>query len=117
MILASLFEHDDQISVMLPIDDDRLLAIGDKMGKINELAYMNGQNWEAFFDYYLQQKHPDIHAAIEDTDSEAGTYIALLENSNLKTAQQFVDIINNLLQNEAEIYAFLTAEGENIEWD
>ena len=39
---------------------EKTLAIGEKMNEINEEAYMNGYNWDAFFNYYLEENAPDI---------------------------------------------------------
>ena len=33
---------------------EKILAIGEQMNEINEEAYMNGYNWDAFFNYYLE---------------------------------------------------------------
>ena len=34
---------------------EKTLAIGEQMNEINEEAYMNGYNWDAFFNYYLEE--------------------------------------------------------------
>lgn len=34
---------------------EKTLAIGEQMNEINEEAYMNGYNWDAFFNYYLEK--------------------------------------------------------------
>ena len=39
---------------------EKTLAIGEQMNEINEEAYMNGYNWDAFFNYYLAENAPDI---------------------------------------------------------
>ena len=114
--LAVKHEHDDQISVYLNIEEDVIMAIGQKMEEINEEAYMNGYNWEAFLNKYLQTNHPELLEGI-DTDSEAGTYVALFEKSNSNKADKLVGVINELVKNPEEIYSFLKANGEDIEWD
>lgn len=52
------------------------MEIGKKMETINEQAYMNGYNWEAFLNCYPEIHQPELLDGIE-TDSEAGTYVAL----------------------------------------
>ena len=37
------------ISVLLFCEDDKPFKIGEEMYAANENAYMNGYNWEAFF--------------------------------------------------------------------
>ena len=46
---------------------EKTLAIGEQMNEINEEAYMNGYNWDAFFNYYLAENAPDILESMEST--------------------------------------------------
>lgn len=46
---------------------EKTLAIGEQMNEINEEAYMNGYNWDAFFNYYLEENAPDILESMERT--------------------------------------------------
>ena len=64
---------EENISLVFYIENKNIMEIGDKIEKINPYAFMNGYNWEAFFNYYLEKQSPDI---LEDMDSdpEAGTY-------------------------------------------
>ena len=50
------------------------------MNEINEEAYMNGYNWDAFFNYYLEENAPDILESME-SDPEAGSYAAYFEDT------------------------------------
>lgn len=50
----------DRIDVWFYSENDKPLAIGEKMCEINENAYINGYNWDAFFNYYLAKNAPDI---------------------------------------------------------
>ena len=115
---VTTFKHEDTISVCLTIEEDKLLAIGDKMNAINEEAYMNGYNWEAFFNYYLPKYAPDLAEGL-DTDSEAGAYVAYydLTPENEARAEKFIQIITNLVENEEELYRIVREEGDEIEWD
>lgn len=113
---ATKLEHEDQISVYFNIEAGPLMEIGEKMEAINEQAYMNGYNWEAFRNKYLQIKHPEVLSGLS-TDCEAGTYIALFEKPNSAKADKLVSIINGLVKNPNEIYSFLKVNGEDIEWD
>ena len=57
-----LFEHDyvriyangqGNIVLYFENENEKPLAVGRKMNEIDEEAYMNGYNWDVFFDYYL----------------------------------------------------------------
>ena len=64
---VAIIKSDDSIQVCLYNEDDRLLAIGEKINSINEGAYMNGYNWEVFFNYYLEKNAPDILEEMDTT--------------------------------------------------
>lgn len=87
------------------------------MNEINEEAYMNGYNWDAFLNYYLAENAPDILENME-SDPEAGSYVAYFEDTgeNEQKAKRFADIIISLIENE-EIYKILQDKGAEIEWD
>ncbi|MDR0295502.1 MAG: immunity 51 family protein [Prevotellaceae bacterium] len=115
---AITVKHEKSISVCFSIEDDKPFSIGEKMNEINEEAYMNGYNWEAFFNYYLEKYAPDVLVGM-DTDPEAGMYAAYydLTAENEVRAEKFVEIINNLVENEEELYRIVRDEGDNIAWD
>jgi len=92
------------------------MAIGQKMEAINEEAYMNGYNWEAFLNSYLQANNPALLNGL-NTDSEAGTYVALYDKPNTLNADKLIEVINQLIHNPDKVYAFLKENGETIEWD
>ncbi len=113
---ATLQEHDDQASVYFNIEADEVMAIGDQMAAINEQAYMNGYNWEAFLNRYLQVNHPELLEGL-DTDPEAGTYVALYDNADRDKASRLAGVINGLIHSPDAIYRFLKENGGEIEWD
>lgn len=99
-------------------ENDKPLSIGEKMYEINENAYMNGYNWDAFFHYYLTQNAPDLLEDL-DTDPEAGSYAAFypLTEENEKKAERFAEIIISLIENEEKLYQIVREKGDDIEWD
>ena len=113
-----IFMEEDRITIWFSIDDDKVLAIGEKMCNINEDAYMNGYNWEAFFKYYLAKNEATLLEGL-DSDPEAGTYVAYYDVSsdNEKKAQRFKEVIVSLIENEEELYRIVKEEGDSIEWD
>lgn len=113
---ATKHEHDDQVSVYFNIEADKVIAIGQKMEAINEQAYMNGYNWEAFLNHYLETNQPELLAGL-DTDSEAGTYVALYDKADADKADKLIGVINGLVNDPDKIYSFLEEKGEDIEWD
>lgn len=106
------------VSVFLYVEEDRIMAIGEKMNAINEEAYMNGYNWEAFLSYYLAKYAPDVLEEM-DADPEAGMYAAHypLTPENELRAKKFVEIIRSLIENEEELYRIVREESGEIEWD
>lgn len=99
-------------------ENERPLSVGQKMNEISEEAYMNGYNWDAFFNYYLAENAPDILESME-SDPEAGSYVAYFDDTeeNEQKAKRFADIIISLIENEEEIYKILREKGDEIEWD
>ena len=114
----SILKIEDIISLSFDIENDEILTIGEKINEINESAYMNGYNWEAFFNYYLPKYAPDVFEGM-DSDPEAGTYVAMFDNTpeNELKAERFVSIIHELIENEEELYRIVREEGMNIVWD
>lgn len=115
---VALRKDKDSIQVCFYVENDKVMAIGEKMNAINDAAYMNGYNWEAFFRYYLEKNASEILEGM-DTDPEAGMYSAYYEPTaeNETRAERFVEIIRSLIDNEKEIYQIVQEEGDEIEWD
>lgn len=113
-----VMKHKDSISLCVYIEGDIPMQIGEKMNEIHEEAYMNGYNWEAFFNFYLSKHAPDIMVGM-DTDSEAGTYVACydLSDENEKRAEKFLALIKSLMEDEKELYRIIKEDGDKIEWD
>ncbi len=108
----------NSISVWFENETDNVFAIGQKMEEINDEAYMNGYNWDAFFNYYLTKHHPDVLTGL-DSDPESGSYVAHYELTpeNEVRADKFIEIIKSLIENEDELYRIVREEGDDIEWD
>ncbi|MGD1843027.1 MAG: Imm51 family immunity protein [Thermonemataceae bacterium] len=111
-------ETSQSLSVCFWIEKEKPFKIGEKMYEINTAAYMNGYNWEAFFNYYLPKNHPEVIEGMK-TDPEAGTYVAYypLTAEDEKKAEKFVEIIKELIENEEKLYEVVKNEGQSIEWD
>lgn len=112
------FSSDNYADVCLYNEDKKVYGIGEKMNEINEYAYMNGYNWEAFFKCYLAKKEPALLEGMK-TDPEAGMYAAYydLTPENEQKAKKFAEIIFSLIENEEELFQFLRDNGDEIEWD
>ena len=108
----------DRIGVWFYNENDKPFAIGQKMCELNENAYMNGYNWDAFFNYYLAKYAPEVLEGLE-SDPEAGSYAAYYDSTpeNEEKAKKFVDIIIFLMEHEEELYRIIREEGNDIEWD
>lgn len=115
---AKLIISEDYISVSFDAGNDDIQAIGSKMNEICDAAYMNGYNWDAFFNCYLGQNAPEILDVIE-SDPEAEMYSVYIEDINSETkalAEQLVEIIDDLLNDEEKILSFVKANADDIEW-
>lgn len=115
---VTLLELDDCISLGLSIEADEIIAIGEKMEEINEEAYMNGYNWEAFFNYYFEKNHPELFKIMQP-DPEAGAYFVVFEksNENMTKVKQIESIMIDLLNNPDKIYQCMKDNDGEIEWD
>lgn len=105
------------ITVVLDVEHDKVLAIGEKLGEINEAAYMNGYNWDALIRHYLKSNAPDILEAM-DTDPEADLYAACFEESddNRERAKRLADMLVSLIDDEQELCRIVREEGDKISW-
>lgn len=115
---VKLNKDNDRIDVWFFNENEKPFIIGKKMCEINENAYMNGYNWDAFFNYYLAKHAPEVLEGM-DSDPEAGSYVAYyaLTPENEEKAEKFLEIIISLIENEEELYRIVREEGEEIEWD
>ncbi len=117
--LVRLQELDDYIAVSFDAGDEKIMAIGTKMQEMCEAAYMNGYNWEAFINAYLEQNAPDILEEL-DSDPEAeiySVYINDIGDAGKAAAERLKKILDDLFDNEDEIYGFLEQYADEIEWD
>jgi len=84
--LVTVLSNEDGIQISLDVQQDAVLQIGEMMQEIQEEAYMNGENWAIFFQYYLEQYAPDLLEGLE-SDAEAGMYAAYYETATPKNHQ------------------------------
>ena len=115
---AAIVNSDEYISVCFYIENEKPFRIGEKLNELNQNAYMNGYNWEAFFNYYLAKNHKHIFQNLK-TDPEAGMYVAYYETSkeNEERAASLLEVITDLIDNENKLYEIIKKEGNLIEWD
>ena len=94
------------------------MAVAEKMEELCQDAYMNGYNWEAFFNCYLAQNAPEL---LEDmhTDPEAGMYVAYydLTPENEAKADKFNELIHKLVEEPELLYDFMREHAWDVEWD
>ena len=118
MDYVKILKYGNIINITFNIEHDKPFNIGEKMNELCEDAYMNGYNWEAFFNYYLGKNYPEILEGI-NFDSEAGMFTAYCDYSpeNEIKAEKFKEIISDLVENEEKLYKVIKVEAANIEWD
>ena len=116
---ANIFVSEEYITVSFDAGNDDIMAIGEKMNEMYDEAYMNGYNWDAFMNCYLEQNAPEILEVI-DSDPEADMYSVYFEDvsdENKELAEKLVQIIDDLLSSEARVISFLESNADVIEWD
>lgn len=115
---VQVFSIGENIEVLLNAEHEKILALGEKMNAAYEEAYMNGYNWEALLQYYLEKNAPDILTDMK-TDPEAGMYVAYwpLSPENEERANRFEEIIRSLAEHEEELCRLVREEGSSIQWD
>ena len=96
----------------------RKAALRDEHKEEKNEAYMNGYNWEAFLNFYLEKYFPEVMTGMS-SDLEAGMYAAWYEATpeNEARAKQLWEIINALIDKEEELYRVLREDGDKIAWD
>ena len=117
--LVNVVISDEYLSVSFDVAEPRIMAIGEKINEICDEAYMNGYNWDAFFNCYLAKNDPEILDLIE-SDPEAEMYSAFIEDINDESKamiKRFGQIIEDLFDNEDKILSFIKDNAEEIEWD
>lgn len=111
--------EEDYIAVTFYVENEEPMKLGEMMENVVPEAYMNGENWNAFLNKYLEYNAPEILEVI-DPDPEAGMYSAYIDDVNDETkklAQKFAEIIEHLVEDEDEALDFLEEYAEEIEWD
>jgi len=115
---AEMTKGDDYYQIAFLVENPKVLAIGEKMNQINPSAYMNGYNWDIFFNYFLEKVDPDILTEM-DSDPEAGLYTAYfpVTRENRLRARKLLETITQLIEHEEELYRIVREEGDLIEWE
>ncbi len=115
---VKISKYDDCYDLAFYIEDEKVMAVGEKLEEINENAYMNGENWGILLDFYIEKTAPEFIDTYE-VDAEAGMYAATFENSpeGEKAAQAMADIIISLVEDENKLINFVSEFGDEIEWD
>ena len=63
------------------------------MNEINEEAYMNGYNWDAFFNYYLEENAPDILESLESDQRVAHVTVSTAQGENDSSTSATIQIV------------------------
>lgn len=109
--------HAEFVSVELDVAAADVVAIGKRMHAMNPEARMDGYNWDVFFLRYLEINYPELSSGLE-RDPEVNIYLALYKNNVLgnKQAGKLEFVINRLIANPDEIYAYMEEDGDGVEW-
>ncbi len=96
---VGIWQRDDVLTVWFHNEMDKPFVLGEKMHAICNDAYMNGYNWDAFFNYYLASRAPEVLSAMQASSPEAGSYAAYFNKEYEQQAGRFVAIIRELVDN------------------
>lgn len=115
---VKILELDDCIDIVFYIDHDEIMAVGEELEAINENAYMNGYNWEALLNSYVEKNAPELTGKY-DTDPEACMYAAYFEKTaeGRNNAEAFAKLIVSLIEDKEKLFAFVREYGDEIVWD
>ena len=118
MDYVKILKYRKIINLTFYIEHDKPFEIGEKMNEIYDKAYMNGYNWEAFLNNYLEKNSPEVLEGLE-MDPEAGIITTYYDNTleNEEKAEKLKNIIIDLIENEEKLYKVLKDEGSKINWD
>lgn len=113
-----ILKDDEDVAVILYIENDEIAAIGEQLSQINENAYMNGYNWEALINCYLEKNRPELLGAFE-SDCEAGMYAVYCENNDEgnRNAESLASLIISLIEDKNKLFDFVREYGDEIEWE
>ena len=62
---VQILSDENGIQVCFDIQQEKVMAIGEEMNAIQEEAYMNGENWDIFLQYYLAELAAVITSLLE----------------------------------------------------
>ncbi|ACZ00600.1 immunity 51 family protein [Streptobacillus moniliformis] len=112
-----LVNNDDFIDICLYLTEDKPYEIGEKMEAIDKRAYMNGENWAVFFEYYVKTYRPELLLDLQH-DFDAGIYVGFYISipENISRAKRYMEMIKELLENENKIYRIIKEKGNEINW-
>jgi hypothetical protein len=115
---VKLTEDNGCITVAFYIEDEKVMALGDRLAEICEDAYMNGYNWDALLTFYLRRKAPALLDGME-SDPEAGMYAAYYDadDENRPRAEGLAELITELVADGDELCEFVEEYADEIEWD
>lgn len=105
---------DYETYLVLFVEDDKVMEAGQMAEEVNSSAYMNGYNWEALLDFYVEQEAPHLSGTYE-SDPEASMYFATFANQS--DAEEMADIIMNFVEYPDELAEFVERYGDDIQWE
>jgi len=113
------FNHENKsLSVALYIENQPVFGIGESLHQINELAYMNGYNWEALLKFYFEREHAELWQGMK-TDPEAGMFVVYCEYSpeNEVKMAKIEEKVVALIDAPDSLEQLVRDHGDEIEWD
>ena len=117
--LVNMNVYEDYISISFDVGTPEIMSLGEKMNEICDQAYMNGYNWDAFLNSYIEENKPELLEVIE-SDPEAEMYCVYINDVNDDTkamAEEMAAMIESFISDEDAVLSFLKSNKDDIEWD
>ena len=105
-------------TVSFDVGDENIMELGERITTACPDAYMNGYGWDVLLRSYMAHYAPNLLRGLE-TDPEAGMFAAYYENvpENEEKAQALAELIQDLTEQESDIFDFLEEFGDEVEWE
>ncbi len=114
----SYFNNGSDSGVCLSVEDDSVFALGERVNEIEDMAYMNGYNWEVLIRFYLAKEYPVLLEGLE-CDSEAGLFVGYYSDgvSGKEKADKLYGVLEAFVGDEQVVCGFVERYGKEIEWE
>ncbi len=108
---------DEDDVLIINLDNEYMLNLGNEINLMDEYAYMNGYNLEVLLGLYLQKVYPGLLENLE-TDPEAAVYVAYYSDDFTanKNIEKLFDVVKTFIENSNAVFEFLKQHEKELLW-